>query len=68
MGSEKYLFYNSAIDPQNKGYLTYDEFFKNLSRAIKLTHPETYVIYKQCIDPQKNLLSMKSLFKTLGGA
>lgn len=63
-----YIFYNSAIDPQNKGFLTYDEFYKNLLRIAQLTHPEAYVIYKQCLDSQKNLLSMKQLFKALGGA
>lgn len=59
---------NIAIDPQNKGYLTYDEFYKNLSRIIKLSHPEAYVVYKQSLCPQKGLLSMKTLFKVLGGS
>lgn len=62
------IFSNVDVDPQNKGFLTYDEFYKNISKAVKLSHPEAYVVYKQCLDQQKNLLSMKSLFKTLGGS
>lgn len=63
-----YIYFYLAIDPQNKQLLSYDEFFKNLSRVVKLTHPETYVVFKQCLDAQKHLLSVKQFFKALGGA
>ena len=49
----------------NKGSLTYDEFFKNINRALKFTHPETYAIFKHCISNEQ--LSVKSFFKALGG-
>ena len=53
------------IDPSNKGFLSYDEFTKNLSRHIKLTNPEYYIIYK--ISKDKERLCMKKLFKAMGG-
>lgn len=54
------------MDPSNKGYLEFDEFSRNLSRHLKLSNPELYVIYKYSID--KDQLSMKKLFKNLGGS
>lgn len=62
------LFLFVDFDPNNKGFLTYDEFYKNISKTIKITHPECYVVYKQAIDQSRSLLSMKILFKLLGGA
>ena len=56
----------SDIDPSNKGSLDYDEFSKNVSRHIKLSNPKLYVIYKYSCEKDK--LSMKKLFKNLGGA
>jgi len=54
------------VDPSNRGLLEFDEFSKNLSRHLKLTNPELYVIFKYSID--KEQLSMKKLFKNLGGS
>jgi hypothetical protein len=54
------------VDPTNKGYLEYDDFSKNISRLLKLTNPELYSVFKFAID--KDVLSMKKLFKGLGGA
>lgn len=54
------------IDPLNNKLLSYDQFHKNLSRLIKLTWPEVYVLFKACIVGEK--LNMKEFFKLLGGA
>ena len=54
------------MDPNNKKFLSYDEFHKNMGRIVKLSHPETYVIFKN--NKQQECVSMKSLFKSLGGA
>ena len=45
----------------------YDEFAKNLSRHLKLSPPELYTLFKFALDA-KDQLSMKKLFKGLGGA
>ena len=55
-----------GIDPSNKGCLCYDEFYKNIRNLVKLTHPETFVVFKSNL--QQSKLSMKQLFKSLGGA
>ena len=57
---------NVDIDPSNKGFLSYDDFHKNVNKMVKLTHPEAYVIFKA--NKQQDNLSMKMLFKYLGGA
>lgn len=57
---------NIGIDPNNKGCLGYDEFHGNLCNIVPLTHPEAYVIFKN--NKQQDKLSMKQLFKSLGGA
>lgn len=57
-----------SLDPVNSGYLSYDDFYKNASKIVKLSHPEAYVVYKYSLCPQRNLLSMKNLFKALGGS
>lgn len=54
------------VDPSNKGFLSYDEFSRNLSRHIKLSNQKTYVIFKYSLE--KEQLSMKKLFRNLGGA
>ena len=54
------------MDPENKGCLGYDEFYKSLCKLVKVTHPETYVIYKNCME--NGCLSMKQLFRALGGS
>jgi len=46
--------------------LTYDEFYKCLGKIVKLTHPEAYNIFKN--NKSQDCLSMKALFKSLGGA
>lgn len=40
---------NLDVDPLNSKFLTYDQFSKNLSRVIKLSYPEVYVLFKACI-------------------
>lgn len=54
------------MDPQNKGFLSYDEFSRNLGRHLKLSNQKLYVIFKY--STEKEQLSMKKLFKNLGGA
>ena len=57
---------NIGVDPTNKCLLTYDEFYKCLGKIVKLTHPEAYNIFKN--NKSQDCLSMKALFKSLGGA
>ena len=48
--------------------IDYDEFYKNVCKVVgRLTHPEAYIIFKECKD-NKNKLVMKNLFKLLGGS
>jgi hypothetical protein len=54
------------VDPANRGSLEYEDFSKNISRVIKLSNPELYSVFKFAID--RDQLSMKRLFKGLGGA
>ena len=53
------------MDPSNKGSLDYDEFSKNLCRHAKMSNAKLYVVYKSAMEGGK--LSMKRLFKNLGG-
>lgn len=39
-----------------------------MSKIVNVSHPETYVIFKQCIEGEKNVLKVKNLFRLLGGA
>ena len=66
MVGEKYNVFYVDVDPSNKGFLEFDDFSKNVGRHVKLSNPELYVIYKYSID--KEQLSMKKLFKNLGGS
>lgn len=66
MVCEEYFQNYLDIDPSNKKSLEFDEFSKNVSRHVKLSNSELYCLYKSSID--KELLDMKKLFKTIGGA
>jgi len=55
------------VDPKNKGNLSYDEFFKNITKHVKLTNPETYVLFKECKDSNDSM-SMKKFFRLMGGS
>lgn len=60
------IWFIKNVDPAGKQSLSYDDFSKNLSKIVKLTSPELYALYKTSIEKEK--LSMKKLFKVLGGA
>lgn len=60
---------NLAVDPTKKGTLTYDELYKGLTSIIPLAHQEVYAIFRHCrADKDSNVLSMKSLWKVMGGS
>ena len=55
-----------GVDPTNEKSLTYDQFHKNISKLVKLSYPEVYLMFKTCMEGER--LSMKEFFKLLGGA
>jgi hypothetical protein len=60
---------NLAIDPSNKGVLNYDDFFKIIVSHVSLNHQEVYTIFRNCyVDSTQTQLSMKSLWKLVGGS
>jgi hypothetical protein len=60
---------NLAVDPTKKGTLAYDELYKGLTSIIPLTHQEVYALFRHCkVDKDSNLLSMKALWKVMGGS